>query len=122
MLIPFLVSKIHRARVTRTNLDYSGSIGIDEEIMKKAGLREYQKVEVYNTTNGNRFSTYVVSEKSGGGDIVVKGAAAHLVSQGDIIIIAAYAMIDEIELNSLNSVILIMDENNGIERIVQGKL
>lgn len=122
MLIPFLVSKIHRARVTGTSLDYSGSIGIDEEIMKKANLREYQKVEVYNTANGNRFSTYVLSEKPGSRDMVVKGAAAHLVSEGDIIIVAAYAMIDERELNSLNSMILIMDPDNGIEKIVQGKL
>ncbi|MCK4836799.1 MAG: aspartate 1-decarboxylase [Candidatus Aminicenantes bacterium] len=122
MLIPFLISKIHRARVTGTNLDYAGSIGIDEEIMKKANLREYQKIEVYNISNGNRFSTYVIQEKPGKKEIILNGAAAHLVSEGDIIIVVAYAMIDERELNTLNSVILIMNEKNEISKIVNGKL
>jgi len=122
MLIPFLISKIHNARVTGTDLNYAGSIGIDEEIMAKANLREFQKVEVYNITNGNRLSTYVIQEKAGSKNIMLNGAAAHLVSQGDAVIIAAYALIDERELNSLNSVILIMDGNNQIEKIVQGKL
>ncbi len=122
MLIPFLISKIHKARVTGTNLDYAGSIGIDEEIMTKANLREFQKVEVYNISNGNRFATYVIQEQAGSKDIVLNGAAAHLVSKGDTIIIAAYALIDERELNSLNSVVLIMNDNNQIEKIVNGKL
>ena len=122
MMLPFLVSKIHEARVTGTNLHYSGSIGIDEDIMKKAGLREFQKVEVYNMTNGNRLSTYVITEKPGSREITLNGAAAHLVSRGDTIIIAAYALIDERELNSLNSVILIMNEDNNIQKIIQGKL
>jgi aspartate 1-decarboxylase len=122
MLIPFLISKIHKAKVTGTNLDYAGSIGIDEEIMIKANLREFQKVEVYNISNGNRFATYVIQEQAGSKDIILNGAAAHLVSKGDTIIIAAYALIDERELNSLNSVILIMNDNNQIEKIVNGKL
>lgn len=122
MLIPFLISKIHKAKVTGTNLDYAGSIGIDEEIMIKANLREFQKVEVYDISNGNRFATYVIQEQAGSKDIVLNGAAAHLVSQGDNIIIAAYALIDERELNSLNSVVLIMNDNNQIEKIVNGKL
>jgi len=122
MLIPFLISKIHKAKVTGTNLDYAGSIGIDEEIMIKANLREFQKVEVYNISNGNRFATYVIQDKPGSKDIVLNGAAAHLVSKGDTIIIVAYALIDERELNSLNSVVLIMNDNNQIEKIVNGKL
>ena len=122
MLIPFLISKIHKAKVTGTNLDYAGSIGIDEEIMIKANLREFQKVEVYNISNGNRFATYVIQDQPGSKDIVVNGAAAHLVSKGDTIIIVAYALIDERELNSLNSVVLIMNDNNQIEKIVNGKL
>ena len=122
MLIPFLISKIHKAKVTGTNLDYAGSIGIDEEIMIKANLREFQRVEVYNISNGNRFATYVIQTQAGSKDIVLNGAAAHLVSIGDTIIIAAYALIDERELNSLNSVVLIMNDNNQIEKIVNGKL
>lgn len=122
MLIPFLVSKIHRGVVTDTNLNYAGSISIDEEIVKQANLREYQKVEVYNIANGNRFSTYVILGKSGSKEIVLNGAAAHLVSKGDKIIIAAYALIDERELNSLKNVILIMNEKNEIVKVVNGKL
>jgi aspartate 1-decarboxylase len=122
MLIPFLISKIHNATVTGTDLNYAGSIGIDEEIMNKANLREFQKVEVYNITNGNRLSTYVIQEKAGSKRIVLNGAAAHLVSRGDAVIIAAYALLDERELNSLNSVILIMDRDNQVEKIIQGKL
>jgi aspartate 1-decarboxylase len=90
--------------------------------MKQAGLRELQKVEIYNITNGNRFATYVIIAGSGSGDIVLNGAAAHKVSLGDRIIIAAYGLLDERELNTLNSTILLMDENNRVERVISGKL
>jgi aspartate 1-decarboxylase len=122
MLIPFLISKIHNARVTGANPDYSGSIAIDPEIIKKAGLREFQKVEIYNIINGNRFSTYVIMAESGSGDILLNGAAAHKVSPGDRIIIAAYALLDERELNTLNATILLLDETNSVERVISGKL
>ena len=122
MLIPFLISKIHNARVTDANPEYSGSIAIDADIMKQAGLREFQKVEIYNITNGNRFATYVIIAGSGSGDIVLNGAAAHKVSIGDRIIIAAYGLLDERELNTLNSTILLMDETNRVERVISGKL
>ena len=122
MLIPFLVSKIHRGIVTGTDLNYAGSILIDEEIVKQANLKEYQKVEVYNISNGNRFSTYVILGKSGSKEIVLNGAAAHLVSKGDRIIVAAYALIDERELNSLKNTILIMNEKNEIEKSINGKI
>lgn len=122
MLIPFLISKIHNARVTGANPDYAGSIAIDAQVMKQAGLREFQKVEIYNITNGNRFSTYVIIAESGSGDIVLNGAAAHKVSIGDRIIIAAYGLLDERELNTLNATILLMDETNSIERVISGKL
>jgi len=122
MLIPFLISKIHRAKVTGKDLNYSGSISIDEEIMEKACLREFQKVEIYNISNGNRFATYVITAERGSKDIVLNGASAHLVSKGDIIIIAAYALIEERELNSSKSVILLMKGNNEIEKVLYGKL
>ena len=122
MLIPFLISKIHNARVTGANLDYSGSIAIDAEIMKQAGLREFQKVEIYDITNGNRFSTYVMIAGNGSLDIVLNGAAAHKVSIGDRIIIAAYGLLEERELNTLNSTILLLNETNGVERVISGKL
>jgi aspartate 1-decarboxylase len=122
MLIPFLIAKIHNARVTGADPDYQGSIAIDADIMKKAGLREFQKVEVYNITNGNRLSTYTIAGERGKKEIVLNGAAAHKVAVGDRIIIAAYALLDERELNSLNATILLMNEQNGIDREISGKL
>jgi len=122
MLIPFLISKIHKATVTGADLNYSGSIAVDPDLMKKARLREFQKVEIYNISNGHRLSTYVITGREGSGEITLNGAAARLAHKGDKIIIAAYALLDERELNSLNSVILLMKENNEIERIINGGL
>ena len=118
MLIPFLISKIHRATVTETDLNYYGSIAIDEALMKKANLLENQKVEIYNITNGSRFSTYVITGKKGSGEIVLNGAAAHLVSKGDLIIIAAYAVFTlfafvtlPVEFDASNRALAWIDEN-----------
>jgi aspartate 1-decarboxylase len=122
MLIPFLIAKIHEARVTGANPNYTGSIAIDADLMKKAGLREFQKVEIYNITNGSRFSTYTISAESGSRDIVLNGAAARLVAVGDKIIIAAYALLDERELNSLSATILLLDETNAVNKVLSGKL
>jgi aspartate 1-decarboxylase len=122
MLIPYLIAKIHRATVTAADLHYEGSIAIDEEIMDKAGLRVFQKVDVYNVANGARWSTYVLPWKRGSAGIVVNGAAARLVQPGDRIIVAAYALLDEKELNSLSATILAMGEGNAIEKITQTKL
>lgn len=122
MLIPFLISKIHNATVTGAELHYSGSISIDPDILEKARLREFQKVEIYNISNGLRFSTYVITGQKGSGEITLNGAAARMVSKGDKIIIAAYALLDERELDSLSSVILLMTDDNKIERIINGKL
>lgn len=118
MLIPFLISKIHNATVTEVNLSYSGSVGIDPGLIKEAGLREFQKVEIYNINNGQRFSTYIIAGQKGSKEITLNGAAARLAAVGDKIIIAAYALLDERELNSLNSVILLMKDNNEIEKII----
>lgn len=122
MLIPFLISKIHQATVTGADLNYSGSIAVDPDLMKKARLREFQKVEIYNISNGHRLSTYVITGREGSREITLNGAAARLAHKGDKIIIAAYALLDERELNSLNSVILLMKDNNEIERIINGGL
>lgn len=122
MLIPFLTAKIHRATVTGCDINYEGSISIDEEIMEKAGLRVYQKVDIYNIHNGARFSTYVLPWQRASRGIVVNGAAARLVQPGDMVIIAAYALLDEKELNSLNAVIVNMAAGNEIEKITHTKL
>ncbi len=86
----FLRSKIHRATVTGANLEYVGSITIDEALMKKAGLDEYEKVLVVDNTNGNRLETYVIKGEKNSGVICSNGAAAHLVKKGDQIIIMAF--------------------------------
>jgi aspartate 1-decarboxylase len=122
MFIPFLVAKIHNATVTGANLKYSGSISIDPDIIEKAGLRQFQKVEIYNTSTGGRFSTYIINGESGKKQIELNGAAARMVSVGDKIIIAAYALLDERELNSLSAVILIMNDDNDVEKVISGKL
>jgi aspartate 1-decarboxylase len=122
MLIPYLIAKIHRATVTGADLHYEGSIAIDEEIMDKSGLRVFQKVDVYNVNNGERWSTYVLPWTRASRGIVVNGAAARLVQPGDMIIIAAYALLDEKELNSLSATILTMGPENEIEKITHTKL
>jgi aspartate 1-decarboxylase len=122
MLIPFLIAKIHRATVTQTCVDYEGSISIDEEIIEKAGLKPLQKVEIYDINNGNRFATYVIPQARGSHQFVINGAAALLANPGDRIIVAAYGLIDEKELNTLRSVILTLNENNEVIRITDGKL
>ncbi|MCX6555127.1 MAG: aspartate 1-decarboxylase [Candidatus Aminicenantes bacterium] len=122
MLIPFLVAKIHRATVTGSDINYEGSIAIDEEIMEKANLRVFQQVDVYNVNNGARFSTYVLPWPRASRGIVVNGAAARLVQPGDTIIIAAFALIAEKELDSLNAVIINMAAGNEIEKITHTKL
>lgn len=85
-----LKSKIHRATITDANVDYEGSITIDRELLDEALIREYEKVEIYNITNGKRFSTYAIRGEIGSGDICVNGAAAKKVSIGDKIIICSY--------------------------------
>ena len=122
MLIPYLIAKIHRATATGADLHYEGSIAIDEAIMEQAGLRVFQQVDVYNVNNGARWSTYVLPWPRASRGIVVNGAAARLVQPGDKLIIAAYALLDEKELNSLSAVILNMGPENEIEKITHTKL
>ena len=94
MLIEVLRSKIHRVTVTESNLDYIGSITIDEALMEATGLIENEKVEIYNITNGERFSTYVIAGERNTGVIGINGAAAHKAPVGSLIIIAGYALMD----------------------------
>lgn len=91
MNIEVLKSKIHRVRVTEANLDYIGSITIDEAMMEAVGLIENERVHIYNITNGNRLNTYVIKGKRESGVIGINGAAAHLVNVDDMVIIVSYA-------------------------------
>ncbi len=114
MLFEFLHSKIHRATVTDSNLNYVGSITIDEEFLEKAKIREYEKVEILDVNNGERFQTYAIKGKRGSRCFCVNGAAARKVQPGDKIIIVTYAQMSEDEIKSHKPTIVQVGENNEI--------
>ena len=111
MRIEMLYSKIHRATVTDANLNYVGSITIDEDLLDAAKMRVGQKVEILNINNGERFSTYIIRGERGKGDICLNGAAARKAHPGDKIIIVAYASYDEAELESYKPTVVLMNED-----------
>ncbi|HTZ40179.1 MAG TPA: aspartate 1-decarboxylase [Syntrophales bacterium] len=107
-----LKSKIHRATVTDANLNYEGSITIDEGLMQSADLVPFEKVAIYNVSNGERFSTYVIKGKKNSGVICLNGAAARKVSKGDLIIIASYVMVGGAEAKKWTPKCVHVDGNN----------
>lgn len=110
-----LKSKIHRATVTGADVDYEGSITIDKELMDAARLVEFEKVDIYDISNAQRFSTYVIKGEGGKGEICLNGAAAKLVSVGDLSIICSYSHHDEKEIAKHRPVIVHVDEKNRIK-------
>lgn len=114
MLKEFLVSKIHRATVTDANLEYVGSITIAEDLMKAANLLEWQKVEILDVNNGERFQTYVIKGEAKTGTICLNGAAARKVQKGDKVIIVSYAQLAPEEIETHKPTIVIVDEENKI--------
>ncbi len=115
MQIEILKSKIHRATVTDADLNYVGSITIDEELMQKAGLVEFEKVDVLNNNNGERLTTYVIKGKANSGIICLNGAAARKCQKGDIVIIVSYARIDIKDAKNHKPQIVLVDEKNKIK-------
>ena len=116
-----LTSKLHRATVTDRDIEYEGSIQIDEDLMDEVGIASYEQVHIYDINNGNRLITYVIPGERGSGVISVNGAAARLVERKDRIIIAAYGMISIDNIENHQPRVLLLDENNkAIER--QGAL
>ena len=109
-----LKSKIHRARVTRCNVDYEGSITIDKDLTEAADLLPYEKVDVLNINNGARFHTYVIEGEKGSGEICLNGAAARLVAKGDIVIILSYHVITEYEAATSTPILVYVDSENRI--------
>jgi aspartate 1-decarboxylase len=107
-----LKSKLHRAVVTDANLNYEGSISIDSQLMKEADILSYEKVDIYNISNGERFSTYVIPAESGSGTICLNGAAARKVAPGDLIIIASYVMVDEAMASDWSPKCILLDDKN----------
>jgi aspartate 1-decarboxylase len=111
-------AKIHRAKVTEANLNYVGSITIDEDILDAVGMVPNEKVQIVNNNNGARFETYIIPGERGSGVICLNGAAARLVQKDDIIIIISYVLVPEEKLSSHKPKIAIMDENNKIKELI----
>lgn len=107
-----LKSKIHRATVTDANLEYEGSVTIDPELLEAADIVVYERVEIYDITNGARLSTYAILGEPGAGEICINGAAAHLVNPGDLVIIASYAEYDESEIRTHEPRLILVDRQN----------
>ena len=116
MNITLLKAKIHRAVVKQADLDYVGSITIDSDLLDESGIMEYEKVEIADIDNGNRFETYTIAGEAGSGVICLNGAAARLVNIGDKIIIMAYAQLTPDEARDHKPTVLFVDEDNRIVR------
>ncbi|MGE4498335.1 MAG: aspartate 1-decarboxylase [Deferribacterales bacterium] len=114
MLRNMFKAKLHRATVTDANLNYEGSVTIDKDLLDASGILEFEKVDIWNITNGSRFSTYVLEGRRGSGEICLNGAAARLVQVGDRVIIATFAMMDEKELEGFKPTVVQLDEHNRI--------
>ena len=112
-----LKSKIHRATVTEADLNYEGSISLDQDLMNAADLVEYEQVDVYNITNGQRLTTYAITGEAGSGMVRINGAAAHLVSPGDLVIVASYAQFEPAELARHKPRIVLVDKHNRVREI-----
>ncbi|MCB1592421.1 MAG: aspartate 1-decarboxylase [Alphaproteobacteria bacterium] len=115
MILTMLKAKLHRATVTRADLDYEGSITIDLDLLEQAGILPHEQVDVLDITNGARLTTYAIPGPRASGEIGINGAAAHLVSPGDLVIICAYAQMDAQEARNFEPEILVLDEKNRVK-------
>ncbi len=109
-----LKAKLHRARVTHSELEYEGSCAIDGRLLDTAGIHEYEQIHVYNITNGERFITYAIRAAEGSGIVSVNGAAAHKASPGDVVIICIYTQVNQQELANFKPTLVYLDEDNRI--------
>ena len=116
MIYTMMHGKIHRATVTEANLEYVGSITIDEELLEASGILPGERVQIVNNNNGARLETYTIPGERGSGVICLNGAAARCAMKGDIVIIIAYALMDEKEARELKPKVVLVDENNHIVR------
>src|SRR3989338_1210159 len=112
MLRTFLKSKIHRATVTESNINYVGSLTIDSYLMELSDIKEYEQIQVLNITNGERITTYAISGQRNSGVICANGAASHQIKVGDLVIILSYAQLDEKEIKKFKTKILMVDKQN----------
>ena len=116
MMCTMLKAKLHQACVTHAELHYDGSCAIDGELLDLSGIREYEQIDIYNITNGERFTTYAIRAQEGSKIISVNGAAAHKAAPGDRVIICAYAGYNQQELTSYKPKLLYLNEGNDIVR------
>ena len=114
MMLEMLKGKIHRARLTQCELDYEGSLEIDIDYLKLAGIRPYEKILVVNATNGNRLETYAIPGASGSGIFCLNGAAAHLGRVGDIVTIMCFAQFTPEEAETFLPDVIVLDEHNNV--------
>lgn len=121
MNITLLKSKLHRATVTEADLNYVGSITIDEELMKVSNIVEYEKVQIVNINNGHRFETYVIAGRPGNGIMCLNGAAARMAQVGDKIIIMSYASMTPEEAKSHKPTVVLLGEDNQVSGITNGE-
>jgi len=110
----FFKSKIHRATVTHADLDYEGSVTIDEDLMDAAGIWEFEAIHVWNITRGTRLQTYAIRGKRGSGEICINGAAAHLNKPGDLVILATFAELEDAEARAHKPAVILVDACNRI--------
>ena len=116
MQVILLKAKLHRARVTHAELDYEGSCAIDSQLLEAAGMLDYEQIQIYNVTNGERFTTYAMRAEAGSGVISINGAAAHRAKPGDRIIICAYCQVSAAEAMNHKPRLIYLDERNHITR------
>ena len=109
-----LKAKLHKARVTHSVLNYEGSCAIDGELLDLAGMREFEQIQIYNVTNGSRFTTYIIRAEDGSGIISVNGAAAHHAAEGDVVIICVYANYDEKDLPNHKPKMVYLNADNTV--------
>src|SRR5512138_3475079 len=110
----FFKSKIHRATVTHADLDYEGSVSIDEDLLDAAGIWNYEAIHVWNITRGTRLETYAIKGQRGSGVICINGAAAHLNKPGDLVILATFAELEEYEARAHEPTVVLVDRQNRI--------
>jgi len=116
MLNTMLKAKLHRARVTHSELEYEGSCAIDGQLLDKSGIHEYEQIHIYNVNTGARLVTYAIRAQDESGIVSVNGAAARLAAPGDILIICAYATVDKSEVQDFKPTLIYLDDRNQITR------
>lgn len=117
MQVTMLKAKLHRARVTHSELEYEGSCAIDGLLLDRSGIREYEQIQIYNVNNGDRFTTYAIRAQEGSGTVSVNGAAARRAAVGDVLIICAYASLSQNELASYHPNLVYVNEHNQVVRL-----